>query len=44
MEDLGTLSLNEVTPLGSPESRLHITAEPTALQKRAFELLGIDPC
>ena len=41
MEDLGTLSLNEVTPPGNPEHRLYITAEPTALQRRAFKLLGI---
>ena len=41
LEDLGTLSLNEVTPPGSPECRLHITAEPTAFQRRAFELLGV---
>ena len=43
MEDLGTLSLNEVTPPGSPEHRLHICAEPTALQQRAFELLDVEP-
>ncbi|MYI73231.1 MAG: IS1634 family transposase [Candidatus Dadabacteria bacterium] len=43
MEDLGTLSLNEVTPPGSPEHRLHICAESTALQQRAFELLDVEP-
>ncbi len=43
MEDLGTLSLVEVTPPGSPEHRLHICAESTALQQRAFELLDVEP-
>ena len=42
MEDLATLSLNEVTPPESPEHRLYVMAEPTALQQRAFELLDID--
>ncbi|MCY3625800.1 MAG: hypothetical protein OXH82_03010, partial [Candidatus Dadabacteria bacterium] len=43
MEDLGTLSLNEITPPGSPEHRLHICAESTVLQQRAFELLDVEP-
>ena len=43
LEDLGTLSLNEVTPPGSPEHRLHICAESTVLQQRAFELLDVEP-
>jgi len=43
MEDLGTLSLNEVTPPGSPEHRSHICAESAALQQRASELLSVEP-
>ena len=39
---VGALSLNEVTSPGNPEHRLYITADPTALQQRAFELIGID--
>ncbi len=41
MEDLGTLSLNEVTLPGSPEHRFPMITEPTPLQSRAFELLGL---
>lgn len=43
MEDLGTLSLNEVIPPRSPEHRLHICAEPAVLQQREFELLDVKP-
>ena len=43
MEDLGTLSLNEVTLPGSPEHRFPMITEPTPLQSRAFELLDIEP-
>ena len=42
LDDLGTLSLNQVTPPGSPECLMHVMAEPTALQQRAFELLEIN--
>ena len=43
MEDLGTLSLNEVTLPGSPEHRFPMITEPTALQQRAFDLLDVEP-
>ena len=43
MEDLGTLSLNEVTLPGSPEHPFPMITEPTALQRRAFELLDVEP-
>ena len=43
MDDLATLSLNEVTLPGNPDHRFPVMTEPTALQERAFELLGIDP-
>ena len=43
MEGLGTLSLNEATPPGSRERRLHITADPAALQQRAYDLPGVEP-
>ena len=43
MEDLGTLSLNEVTLPGSPEHRFPMITEPTPLQSRAFELLDVEP-
>ena len=43
MADLATLSLNEVTLPGSPDHRFPVITEPTALQEKAFELLGIDP-
>ena len=42
MEDLATLSLNEVVPPGSPDHRFCVMSEPTAVQERAFELLGVD--
>ena len=43
MADLATLSLNEVTLPGSPDHRFPVITEPTTLQEKAFELLGIDP-
>ena len=43
MEDLATLSLNEVTLPGSPEHRFPMITEPTPLQSRAFELLDVEP-
>ena len=43
LADLATLSLNEVTPPGSPDHRFPVITEPTALQEKAFELLDIDP-
>ncbi|WP_420431332.1 IS1634 family transposase [Candidatus Poriferisocius sp.] len=43
MEDLATLTLNEVSLPGNPELALPLLAVPTQLQNRAFELLNIDP-
>ena len=43
MEDLATLTLNEVSLPGNPELVLPLLAVPTKLQNRAFELLNIDP-
>jgi len=43
MEDLATLSLNEVTLPGSSEHRFPMITEPTLLQSRAFELLDVEP-
>ena len=43
MDDLATLSLNEVTLPGNPDHRFSVMTEPTVLQQRAFELLGVDP-
>ena len=43
MEDLGTLSLNEVTLPGSPEHRFPMITESTSLQSKVFELLGVKP-
>ena len=43
LEDLATLTLNEVSLPGNPELALPLLAVPTKLQNRAFELLNIDP-
>ena len=43
MEDLGTLSLNEVSLPGGCGHRFPMLTEPTPLQSRAFELLDIEP-
>ena len=43
MEDLATVSLNEVTLPGQPDHRFPVITEATPLQAEAFELLGIDP-
>ena len=44
LADLGTLTLNHASLLpGRPDSRLLLASEPTGLQARAFELLGMDP-
>lgn len=41
MANLGTLTINEVAlPLGEPRT-IHMLARPTALQQRAFALLGV---
>ena len=43
LNHLGSLTLNEVTLPGQPDSRFIVTAEPTHLQARAFELLELPP-
>ena len=43
LADLGTLTLNHASLPGRPDSRFMLTSEPTKLQARAFELLGMDP-
>ena len=43
LADLATLKLNEVTLPGSPDHAFPLTAQPTELQRLAFELLQIDP-
>ena len=43
LADLATLTLNEVTLPGSPDHAFPLLATPTELQRRAFELLEIDP-
>ena len=43
LADLGTLTLNHASLPGRPDSRFLLASEPTELQERAFELLGMDP-
>ena len=43
LSDLGTLTLNHACLPGRPDSRFLLASEPTELQARAFELLGMDP-
>lgn len=43
LDDLATLTLNEVTLPGSPDSAFPLVARPTPIQQRAFELLDIQP-
>ncbi len=43
LSDLGTLTLNHASLPGRPDSRFLLASEPTELQARAFELLGMDP-
>ena len=43
LADLATLTLNEVTLPGQPDSTFLLTADPTRLQEKAFSLLGIKP-
>ena len=43
LSDLGTLTLNHASIPGRPDSRFLLASEPTELQARAFELLGMDP-
>ncbi len=41
LNHLGSLTLNEVTLPGQPDSRFMVTAEPTPLQEKAFQLLKL---
>lgn len=41
LADLGTLAKNRVRLTGSPATDLHIMTQPTTLQQRALDLLGI---
>jgi Transposase DDE domain len=43
LADLGTLAKNRVRLAGIPGSELELLTEPTPLQKRAFDLLGVAP-
>ena len=43
LSDLATLTLNGVTLPGSPDHAFPLMAKPAGLQRRAFELLDIDP-
>ena len=43
LADLGTLTLNHASLPERPDSRFLLASDPTALQARAFELLGMDP-
>ncbi|MCY4561989.1 MAG: hypothetical protein OXC03_06790 [Flavobacteriaceae bacterium] len=42
MHDLGTLTLNEVSPPGNPDQVIHVMSQATEIQRRALELIGID--
>ena len=41
LNHLASLTLNDVTLPGQPDSRFLVTAEPTPLQARAFQLLEL---
>ena len=43
MDDLATLALNTVHLPDNPENRFTVATQPTPLQRRAFELLNVDP-
>lgn len=43
VHSLTTLTLNHASLPGRPDSRFLLASEPTELQERAFELLGMDP-
>ena len=43
LDDLATLTLNEVTLPASPDHAVPMLAKPTRLQERAFGLLNVDP-
>jgi transposase len=41
LEDLATVAKNRIKPAAGPEAEFHLLTEPTPLQRRAFELLGL---
>ena len=43
LADLATLTRNEVVTAAAPDIALTLYARPTAIQRRAFDLLAIDP-
>jgi hypothetical protein len=43
LQDLATLTYNITSTSVSPQTKIVITTRPTALQRKAFALLGIDP-
>ena len=43
LDDLATLTLNTVHLPDNPENRFTVATQPTPLQRRAFELLDVDP-
>ncbi|MCY4021976.1 MAG: IS1634 family transposase [Anaerolineaceae bacterium] len=43
LEDLATLALNTVHLPDNPQNRFTVATQPTPLQRRAFELLDLDP-
>jgi transposase len=43
LKDLGTLSYNIARTAANPGATVHITARPTPVQAKAFELLGLSP-
>ena len=43
LDDLATLALNTVHLPDNPENRFAVATQPTSLQRRAFELLDVDP-
>ena len=43
LADLATLALNQVTLPDAPDHPFPMFAKPTSMQKKAFDLLGVDP-
>ena len=43
LDDLATLALSTVHLPDNPENRFTVATQPTLLQRRAFELLDVDP-
>ena len=43
LAELATLTRNRIVPAGADEGAFEILAEPTPLQARAFELIGVSP-